>query len=819
MCWGKDGFQMDHEDDKARRVSVPWSKYIGHRERMGWSGRVVDQGDDGAVVESDDGKRHFIEGFDAGDEPEQEPEPGPWEKVMKALGGRSVVLVKAQRSEASSTVPDMFSDLLDQQVEHKGYVRSDGTYVKPHRQRHKVRSEDGGAKAKEETDEQRAARIKASKPSERTDEDLAWYNARTRKIAEDAAVGAYGFREWLSTLSEKEAGSARKSLTKIQKNRSGQSGDLWEIISSAIDSGYRVVMTRKGPALVDSNFVGYDKKDLGAYGMQYAIWLSDRRDGHQGKRATPKSAAKPAEALSDAERERMESTRQMLEDAIADSPNSPSVDAWRAKLAEYNAKLGPKEEPAGASGVAERAEVDTSGFSQAKLRAYGLREEYGKNPPVNAKERGRWKSRVRAAAKATPEDDAASVMILDNLWTRLADKDYDPKEKALEFARPVTKSLILLKATGAQIANRPGLALQSTSDNRGHTVQRWKRTNPDEKSPQHGHRVKFKTETGHAVSGHVVASGEKGVTVRDERGGEHRVEHGAYLRHGDEGQAGKPGQRGEEGKGGQTGQTDQKGQARHNRPGRIDHGAYQSPIPKETIENAPDDARQETENNIHALFEAAKEALPQYQAWADKVSGSLGAQVVDINKGAKPDSGAKGVQFIIGPIKGQERVKEKAEGEEGGDYTAIRDVVRGTIAVDSLDQIGAAWKALEANGVKFARKPRDRMVKPAPGEYRDIITNVVMPNGHICELQINVKPMLQAKAKAHKIYEQYRSILADIEERGKGPDGATPVEVSRMEILARKQTAIYRKAWADITRGKPTSKSLESWVILFPWDD
>jgi hypothetical protein len=64
---------------------------------------------------------------------------------------------KAQARGTRDRVPDMFAGAFDQEVEHKGYVRGDGTWVPPHHQRHKVKPHQDPAveakrqKAREET--------------------------------------------------------------------------------------------------------------------------------------------------------------------------------------------------------------------------------------------------------------------------------------------------------------------------------------------------------------------------------------------------------------------------------------------------------------------------------------------------------------------------------------------------------------------------------------------------------------------------------------------------------------------------------------------
>jgi hypothetical protein len=80
VCHGKHGATVDFG---GKRAPVKWEHVLGHKERLGFGGRIVDQGDDGAVIEDDKGRRHYVEGLDI-DEPEPEPAmPTGWDRAMQ----------------------------------------------------------------------------------------------------------------------------------------------------------------------------------------------------------------------------------------------------------------------------------------------------------------------------------------------------------------------------------------------------------------------------------------------------------------------------------------------------------------------------------------------------------------------------------------------------------------------------------------------------------------------------------------------------------------------------------------------------------------
>lgn len=100
VCHGAHGVTLDIG---GKHTPVRWQHVLGHRERMSYPARIVDHGEDGAVVEEDDGTQTFIEGL-APPEPEAPP-PEPktaWETALKkslsvAPVPRALFFVKAIR--------------------------------------------------------------------------------------------------------------------------------------------------------------------------------------------------------------------------------------------------------------------------------------------------------------------------------------------------------------------------------------------------------------------------------------------------------------------------------------------------------------------------------------------------------------------------------------------------------------------------------------------------------------------------------------------------------------------------------------------------
>lgn len=203
------------------------------------------------------------------------------------------------------------------------------------------------------------------------------------------------------------------------------------------------------------------------------------------------------------------------------------------------------------------------------------------------------------------------------------------------------------------------------------------------------------------------------------------------------------------------------------------------------------------------LFEHATEAHEQQLNWLNHGQGldkTIGATVVRADQGEKIDFSAPGPVIMIGPMKEQERSSAKVEADFGGDWSRLGDIVRSSIALDTMDDLENTLKKLKESGLKLARKPKDRFANPTPGGYRDLMLNVEYPNGHIGELQLHLKPILEAKKEGHKIYDKVRTIEGKAKMEGR--DTLTDEEQKIIEDANKEAQALYAKAWAKATGGR-----------------
>lgn len=200
------------------------------------------------------------------------------------------------------------------------------------------------------------------------------------------------------------------------------------------------------------------------------------------------------------------------------------------------------------------------------------------------------------------------------------------------------------------------------------------------------------------------------------------------------------------------------------------------------------------------VFAAAKAAQPAFEQMLDRgkgLSARIGAEVCspDSPAGFEAALNKPGIAIIIAPLKSEARAARKVNDDYGGDWSQLRDVVRATVAVDTVDQIPTALHAMREemaeHGWTLAAKPKNRFEKTSSDGYRDINLSVRAPSGHICEVQINTKAMIRAKeGQGHKLYEQWQAAG----DAAKGRD-MTPAEKKNREKLEADMASLYDEAW------------------------
>ena len=137
--------------------------------------------------------------------------------------------------------------------------------------------------------------------------------------------------------------------------------------------------------------------------------------------------------------------------------------------------------------------------------------------------------KTRAAQSYEVEDEGEDGMIVrDAAGGRhfIAIPPEAREEKMVVKSMSGGKRLVFLKAAGAAAPymGGPGLAKKTITDKNGVQTTRWVSTRPEDSPAERGHHVGFANGE-HLGHGKVVAAGRDGVTVRDAKGGLHRVPH------------------------------------------------------------------------------------------------------------------------------------------------------------------------------------------------------------------------------------------------------------------------------------------------------
>ena len=150
-----------------------------------------------------------------------------------------------------------------------------------------------------------------------------------------------------------------------------------------------------------------------------------------------------------------------------------------------------------------------------------------------------------------------------------------------------------------------------------------------------------------------------------------------------------------------------------------------------------------------------------------------------------------GADVKLAGIKGGDRLLEKHVRENGSNPAEMKDLVRGSLVVKSLDDVGPALEALSKD-FKIARV-KDRFAAPLSTGYSDMLINVELTGGILGEVQIHVPEMLAAKGElGHALYDIERKL----------PPGS-----ALKEQLVEMQSRVYGAASAA-ARQRATSKRL-----------
>lgn len=182
--------------------------------------------------------------------------------------------------------------------------------------------------------------------------------------------------------------------------------------------------------------------------------------------------------------------------------------------------------------------------------------------------------------------------------------------------------------------------------------------------------------------------------------------------------------------------------------------------------------RRQLEADLDRIYLLSEQEKPAFDQWVTQIANQYGGRP------------------ILAPVKGRERALEKAVTMFGGEVEKVRDIVRATIAVDSLDELNQLVAALQK--IPFAIIYQRNLYatgRTLPGGYQDAKLDIRFGNLYV-ELQVNTERMLQAKEQAHLLYERRRS-LAEKRGQRQALSAADRAEIQRLD---EQMQAIYEQA-------------------------
>lgn len=449
------------------------------------------------------------------------------------------------------------------------------------------------------------------------------------------------------------------------------------------------------------------------------------------------------------------------------------------------------------------------GHSRGKVLAHGKHgatvECGGKRRRVKHEHIIGHKVRAQPELKVVDEGEDGFLAI-DATGRKRFISDPVPAQPAAAMVKAWPTILLFTTPSGMAKAlkGRPGLTLQGVTDKAGHQTKRWKKTGQDAPAPEHhepagdesgsfgAHNLKDGDKVEFAAGdfkgrGEIVGTpGEQGAHVKDGSGRLHQLLWSEIT-----------------GRGGE--QTDKP--AKVSPPAKPEGGDEKKPAdvpsaqaePKpfyspETLDALPARVNQPV-NTWEGLSTKGEEGLSQFEAVLGDVAKALGLRTDARPGDLEGDNLTSDEGFLfVGRLKSPDRAKEKVEADYAGDWSQLRDLVRGTISVASMDDLRKAIGAVEKAGLKLAQKPKDRFAKPTYEGYRDLMTIVTLPNGMLAELQFHLKGMTAAKSQAHKGYEVARSLRAKYGDSAPTEAWSDEDHAAFYESL-KQQREIYGDAW------------------------
>ena len=187
-----------------------------------------------------------------------------------------------------------------------------------------------------------------------------------------------------------------------------------------------------------------------------------------------------------------------------------------------------------------------------------------------------------------------------------------------------------------------------------------------------------------------------------------------------------------------------------------------------------DEALKQSSNDLEKLYQQAAIAQPYLSLTTQELARELGGEAL-----------------IPPTLKTRERSLEKIATDYDGDASRITDLARSSIIFETEAEVLKALSVLQqrTDVLRF----KNRFASPIDG-YRDVLLNVLTPNGHIVEIQLHLRSILEAKYESGDgIYSTIRTIEGDAKREGRSLTTSETMQIQELRTKARK---LYNDAFA-----------------------
>ncbi|MDR0779722.1 MAG: hypothetical protein LBF16_03380 [Pseudomonadales bacterium] len=179
--------------------------------------------------------------------------------------------------------------------------------------------------------------------------------------------------------------------------------------------------------------------------------------------------------------------------------------------------------------------------------------------------------------------------------------------------------------------------------------------------------------------------------------------------------------------------------------------------------------------DFDALYQQAKESQPLYAAQMNEYLTQLKTRYPGV---------FEGVVFEQGPLKTRDRALSKINADYEGNAAEISDLVRGRFVVNTAQQADILRKDLSQRPPFKVEQLKDQFAEPLDTLFRAENAKIRLNNGHLAELRVEHKGMLEASNSTHKLYEEMQEIerRAKLEQRDQTPEEEKLYAQKRDEI-------------------------------------